>query len=141
MKALLGVLFLSLPLVAGAQMYKCVDERGVTHYTEHPLPNCKGGKVGIQAIPPVGGQVKPGARDLQQQDRDFRRRRIEQEQAAQKEATRAARRCTQLRNEHARLSHAGRVFSLNSKGERVYLEDAERARRIEALQAEMRACP
>lgn len=128
-------------LPAHAQMYKCVDERGVTHYTDKPRPGCKGGEVDIRPSPPAGGQRQPGARDLSQEERDFRRRRIEQEQAAQKDATQLARRCTQLRNEYARLSHAGRVFSVNAKGERVYLEDAERARRVESLQAELRGCP
>ena len=40
---------------AYAQMYKCVDQRGVTHYSDKPLPpSCKGGEVKIRATPPAG---------------------------------------------------------------------------------------
>ena len=40
---------------AYAQMYKCVDSRGVTHYSDKPLPpSCKGGAVKIRAAPPTG---------------------------------------------------------------------------------------
>ena len=40
---------------AYAQMYKCVDPRGVTHYSDKPLPpSCKGGAVKIRATPPTG---------------------------------------------------------------------------------------
>ncbi len=40
---------------AYAQMYKCVDQRGVTHYSDKPLPpSCKGGAVKIRATPPTG---------------------------------------------------------------------------------------
>src|SRR5205814_366739 len=41
---------------AYAQMYKCVDSRGVTHYSDKPLPpSCKGGAVKIRATPPAAG--------------------------------------------------------------------------------------
>lgn len=33
-----------LPLSAAAQMVKCVDERGRTHYTDKPETDCKGAK-------------------------------------------------------------------------------------------------
>src|SRR5205807_9121829 len=40
---------------AYAQMYKCVDPRGVTHYSDKPLPpSCKGGAVKIRGTPPSG---------------------------------------------------------------------------------------
>src|SRR2546422_8821888 len=40
---------------AYAQMYKCVDSRGVTHYSDKPMPpSCKGGAVKIRATPPTG---------------------------------------------------------------------------------------
>jgi hypothetical protein len=43
---------------AYAQMYKCVDQRGVTHYSDKPLPpSCKGGEVKIRAT----GTSKPSA--------------------------------------------------------------------------------
>jgi hypothetical protein len=36
-------------------MYKCVDQRGVTHYSDKPMPpSCKGGVAKIRATPPTG---------------------------------------------------------------------------------------
>jgi hypothetical protein len=77
----LGILLAGVT-TAHAQMYKCVDERGVTHYSDKPRPGCNGGKVHIQAIPPVSGQTTPRASDLAGQDADFKRRQIERENAA-----------------------------------------------------------
>src|SRR2546422_11274316 len=40
---------------AYAQIYKCVDARGVTHYSDKPMPpSCKGGVAKIRATPPTG---------------------------------------------------------------------------------------
>ena len=40
---------------AYAQIYKCVDARGVTQYSDKPVPpSCKGGAVKIRATPPTG---------------------------------------------------------------------------------------
>src|SRR6185503_2638718 len=64
----------SLATAAQAQMYKCVDERGVTHYSDKPSPGCKGKEVDIQPIPPIGGQVEPRSRDAAREDADFQRR-------------------------------------------------------------------
>ena len=41
---------------AGAQMFKCVDAKGRTHYTDKPLPGCKGE---AQMRPPAQPQARP----------------------------------------------------------------------------------
>ena len=41
-KALLLAILLLASAPAAAQMFKCVDARGRTHYTDKPLPGCKG---------------------------------------------------------------------------------------------------
>jgi hypothetical protein len=54
--ALIALLVACAP--AYAQMYKCVDARGVTHYSDKPMPaSCKGGEVKIRAT----GTSKPSA--------------------------------------------------------------------------------
>lgn len=72
-----------------AQMYKCVDEKGRISYSEQPLPGCKGGKVDIRPLPPVGGKAATQSEDIKGQEADFRRRKLERAQADAKE--RAAR--------------------------------------------------
>ena len=130
---------------AAAQMYKCVDARGVTHYTDKPLPGCKGGPVKIQGQPPLSGQMAPLSKpDPAREDAEFKGRQIERESAeASSKAALAAssRRCAMLRREHSLLSNAGRVTRVNEKGEREFVEDAARQARIAKLQEELRACP
>jgi len=139
--ALAALLILAWP-AAHAQMYKCVDERGVTSYSATPRADCKGGKkVDIQGSPPISGSVAPRSANVPQQDADFKRRQIEREQADAKDKTALAERCARLRNEHGMLSSGMRVFKTNDKGERVYIEDATRDARLATLKEELRGCP
>ena len=130
-----------LPALAWAQMYKCVDERGVTHYSDSPRPDCKGGKVNIQAIPPVSGKTSPPLGTVAGQDADFKRRQIEREQAESELKSAIAQRCARLRQEQNILASGVAIFSLNERGERVYMEDASRDARLAQLKDEMRGCP
>ena len=108
--ALFWLLLLTLP--AGAQMYKCVDERGVTLYTDKPRPGCKGGEVDIQPIPPVSGKVTPYREDLQAAERDFKRRQIQREReeaAAAKRDSELRKRCARQKLELERLASVRRM--------------------------------
>jgi hypothetical protein len=136
---LLPVLFLS--TAAWAQMYKCVDERGVTSYSDQPRPGCKGGKVEIQPIPSVSGKTAAPEGSIASQDADFKRRQIEREQALAQDKTTLAQRCAQLKYEQDVLALGGRIFTLNERGERIYVEDATRDARLARLKEEMRGCP
>lgn len=141
MKKLLLVTMLFLPALACAQMYKCVDERGVTHYTDSPRPGCKGGKVDIQPIPPVSGKTASPQGSVATQDADFKRRQLEREQADAQEKSALAERCARLRREQDVLASGVALFDLNRRGERVYMEDATRDARLAQLKDEMRGCP
>lgn len=136
----LGVLLATVTAAHG-QMYKCVDERGVTHYTDKPRPGCKGGPVDIQPSPPVGQAAPARPADLSRQDADFKRRQIEREQAETREKRTLEARCAQLRREHAVLASGGRVAKVTKEGERVYLDDATRDARLAKLKDELRGCP
>ena len=141
MKKLLLVTVLFLPALACAQMYKCVDERGVTHYTDSPRPGCKGGKVDIQPIPPVSGETPALQGSVATRDADFKRRQLEREQAVAQEKSALAERCARLRREQHVLASGVALFDLNGRGERVYMEDATRDARLAQLKDEMRGCP
>lgn len=145
MKRLALAVLLASALPAHAQMYKCVDARGVTHYTDKPLPGCKGRPVNIQGQPPLSGQVAPPSKpDPAREDAEFKGRQIEREntEASSKAAQAAStQRCVMLRREHSLLSNAGRVTRVNEKGEREFVEDAAREARIAKLREELRACP
>ena len=135
----LAALLLALP--AHAQMYKCVDERGVTHYTDKPRPDCKGGKVDIRPIPPVSGENTAPPSNFAAQDAEFRRRQIESAQAEEREKAALDQRCAQLRRELDFLSHGGRISNVDAQGRRVYVDDATRASRLAQVKEQLRLCP
>lgn len=136
----LGIL-LAAVTTAHAQMYKCIDERGVTHYSDKPRPGCKGGQVDIQPIPPVSGKAAPRATDVPQQDADFKRRQIERERAEATDKAALQERCARVRREHAMLASGIRIGEVTAQGERVYLDDATRDARLVQLKEELRGCP
>jgi hypothetical protein len=106
-------------------MYKCVDQKGVTHYTDAPLPGCKGGEVDIGPAPSA----------------DFRRRQNERAQAEASLRAALETRCKALRLEHARLSSGSRLAQIDADGERVYLPDELKDQRLAEVREAMRACP
>jgi hypothetical protein len=122
-----------------AQMYKCVDAKGVTRYVDSPGPGCK--EVAIRGSPPISGAIQPPSEDLARQEAAFRRRQLEREQGAERDRAALAQRCIQMRREHAALSNARRVVRFNEKGEREYLDDGLRERRVAELQREIARCP
>jgi hypothetical protein len=109
---LAAMLLVSFP--CAAQMYKCVDKKGVTHYTDVPLPGCKGGEA------------------------DDSRARAQAEASLR---AAAERRCSALRLEHARLSSASPLAQINADGERVYLPEELKDQRLAEVREAMRACP
>jgi Domain of unknown function (DUF4124) len=135
---------LAAPTAGAVQMYKCVDAKGVTHYSEAPIPGCKGKEVDIQPLPaPSGKEVAP-SRELGVQEGEFRRRQLERGRAAEKAAAEAKareQRCQSLRAEHGRVSSARRLVQVDAKGERSYADDSERERRLARLQEDIaKAC-
>ena len=135
----LGALLAALP--ATAQMYKCVDARGVVQYSDKPSPGCRGGPVDIQPIPSLSGHGTTPPPTASQQDTDFRRRQIERERLEAAEKAALAQRCARVRQELAWLSASTRVARINDAGERVYMDDATRESRLAQLKQQMRDCP
>lgn len=133
-----AVVALLLAGAAQAQMYKCVDAKGVTQYTDKP---CPGGKeVDIRGQPPISGKLQTHGTDLNQAERDFRGRQQQRDREAAKEAAAAEqrqRRCAQARAEHQRWISVGRVRVNDGKGETRYMDDEQRAAKIAQLEAEV----
>jgi hypothetical protein len=141
LKALSLPLLLLVAFPAWAQMYKCVDERGVTHYTDKPRPDCKGGKVDIRPIPSISGKGSPASRDLASQDADFKRRQIERGESEAKDKAALDQRCARLRREESWLTHGGRITYTDAQGKREFIDDATRDTRLGQLREQLRVCP
>jgi hypothetical protein len=88
-------------------MFKCVDARGATAYSDKPCPGGRGKEVDIHGQPPISGKLTPNREDLEAAERDFQRREAQRERERQADAkaleTRK-RRCTTLRAELQRAS-------------------------------------
>jgi hypothetical protein len=144
MTALLFVLLCCGPIqTATAQVYKWVDENGVTHYGERPPQNQKAQTVGTKpatapmAVPaPDSPSAKPpDSGDVQQQNIEFQRRRIERERKAEQELKQAQdkrKRCNLARDD-LKQAEGSDLYDLNEKGERIFLDEAKRKAEIEQL--------
>jgi hypothetical protein len=132
-----------LALGAGAQVYKWVDEKGVSHYSEIPPPDGRAAKIDVK--PSTGSAPSAPSADWRQREMDARALRIEKQQKEQEreaqdktEASTRRNNCRESRRRLADLQTAVPVYELNDKDERVYLEDAQREREITVLQAQVK---
>ncbi len=141
-KALLLAVGLAFAATALAQQYKWVDQDGKVRYGDIPPP-------GVQATPlkpPVSAPAAPapaakkgGARDLGP-EAAFRKRQQEQQEkeakAAKERADAETRRanCEQAQAFLRTLQSGQRVSTTNADGERVFIDDEQRAKNIERSQ-------
>lgn len=121
-------LFWALAVPATAQVYKWVDEKGTTHYGEHPPQGKKAQGVEQRLANPGRAPGKAAQPDWKEKDLEFRGRRIEAGQAETKQkqqetANRQA--CNQARDRLAQMKSARSLYRLDEKGERVYQGDEE----------------
>jgi hypothetical protein len=131
-----------LALPAQAQMYKCVDAQGKVDYRDQPAAGCKAAD--IRASPPISGSLQKPAEDLAVRDAELRRRQVERDAALAREREQRAalaQRCVALQQERAMLTSGLRIVEYNAQGERVFLDDAVRERRLAELTQELRGCP
>ena len=131
-----------LPLAAAAQMYKWVDEKGRTVYSEQPPPDGKAAtKLDIRTSP--GSPAAPT--DWKQKEMDARTTRITKEQKdqnekAQEQNVTSARRNNCIESQRQLdIAQAQRpVFEVNEKGEKNYLDDTARQRQIDGWAANVK---
>jgi hypothetical protein len=131
-----------LPLAAAAEMYKWVDEKGRTVYSETPPPDGKGTKVDIK---PSGPASAAAPTDWRQKELDARQTRIQKEQqennqkAVEQNAAAARKNSCVESQRQLSIAQAPRpVYEVNEKGEKVYLDDKERQRQIDGWQANVK---
>jgi hypothetical protein len=138
--------FVLLALPAAADMYKWVDEKGVTHYSESPPPEgTQSKKLELSTTPPNAPAAKAeSAEDWKAREIEFRRRRLQKENAEETEKTQgehsaAARkgRCVEARRRLDLLGAGRPLYRVNEKGERVYMEEPERATQAARWQKEV----
>ena len=125
-------------------MYKWVDEKGVTHYSESRRPTIPRRRPRSTSSP-----TAPRGRrrnfDWKQKELDSRQQNVQKVQEDRereaKEAQEARQRkvlCQQAMRTVTTYQQQVPIFSINDKGERVYVEDADRAQKIEDARERMR---
>jgi hypothetical protein len=120
------------PGFAHAQMYKCVDDKGVTHYTDGPRPGCNGQEVSIRPQPPISGSLQRREENLAAEEKGFERRH-RQRLAEEDRRVRGqmSSRCRELRSEYGNLDYLRRRYATT--------DDAFK-RRIAQVDHELKAC-
>lgn len=146
---LTALLSCALTLPCSAAIYKWVDENGVTHYSESPPPSQK-----AQEIKPVPSSSPAASKEktAEQLELEFRQRRLEAAESDKKKAADAnkVKHDAALRGEDCAAAHADLIhlqesvpfYSINARGEREYMPDAERPAEIARLKAFIeKSCP
>lgn len=111
---LIACLFAAFALSANAQVYKWVDEKGVTQYGESPPQNAKATRVNTRAGGGSPASGKPGDAEPKADEAD------------PKKAEERAVRCTFERQQLKVLEESGEITYKNDKGEEVALDEAKR---------------
>ncbi len=120
-----------------AQVYKWVDEKGVTHYGERAPLGKKAQEVEQRMANPGPAPGKAAQPGWKEQDLEFRRRRIETEQTEAKDKQQESsqrRACNQARDQLTQMKSARGLYRLNEAGERVFQSDEERKASIARLE-------
>jgi hypothetical protein len=131
MKTIIAVLVMMLPGIAAAQVNKCVDANGRTvGYANQCPAGTRAEQTNIKSAPASAGAA--GQKSLSDRDAEFRKRQIEQQEAAAKGEKTAAeteqrkRACESSRAYLKSLQERQRITKTDPKtGERVFLTDAE----------------
>ena len=144
-RAALAAVVLALALPALAATYKWVDANGRVVYSDQP----PAGGVKYEVVGSAAPPDNPNAvREMANKDAELRKLqkgRVEDAQKAEKSRADAQKRadvCTQARAAARTYQSDQPLMTVNEKGERVYLEGAERSRRLAEQQRLVREyCP
>jgi hypothetical protein len=144
---LLFLLALGFSATAAAQLYKWTDKDGKVRYGDVPPPGAEATRVrppsaGAESAPaPAEAKKDAGAKDKDlSPEAAFRKRQQEREAQEQKsaqeraEADKKQANCQQAQGQLRLLQSGQRMTTMNAAGERVFMDDAQRARDIERAQ-------
>jgi hypothetical protein len=148
-RVLVFLIAIAFSAAASAQLYKWVDKNGKVQYGDTPPGDAS--KVTRLKAPASGSAPAPAAPEAKKgdaKDKDkgltpeqaFKKRQKEREEAEQKEARTKAEadqkraNCEDARASLRQLESGARLTTVNAQGERVIIDDAERAQRIQRAQ-------
>lgn len=137
--------------IASAEVYKWVDKDGKVHYSDQPTTadakklKAKTRDAATVSKPAGNANNSAGASKapatIADQEMEFRKRRMEKEEAekkaqvAEQDAKHKQAYCNDLRGELKSYEDGVRFVRYNDKGEKIFLDDAERAKSKARAQA------
>jgi hypothetical protein len=133
--------------------YSWIDDHGTRVFSDRPPPpgtppsrilKAPRGAASTEAIP--AETTKPAAPTLADRDADFRKRAAERDADERKAAQEAQRKadnaeqCAAARRSEAALTSGVRITDVDEKGERVFITDDERTRRLAQVRRVLAGC-
>ncbi|OIP16270.1 MAG: hypothetical protein AUK53_03515 [Betaproteobacteria bacterium CG2_30_59_46] len=143
MRRLLSIVsMLVLATAVQAGITRWVDAEGKVHYSDQPVPATAKSQKNLDlknnpAPPKAAPDSKSGEKSLAEKDLEYRKRRVQAEETAakqakdQEETKQKKENCAQARHQLQALQEGQRISKFDEKGERVFLEDSDRAKAIE----------
>jgi Domain of unknown function (DUF4124) len=144
-KVLILVLLLLTVASVSAKIFKWVDENGVTHYSETPPPKQKAQEIQVQPESATEGNdgANTSAKRLHEEELEYEQYKAKREAAQKKQELEDAaaqhnavvkkEKCVLARQNLFILQQQKPVFTINGNGDRVYLNDQQRASEIERI--------
>ena len=126
-------LMLAAPLQAD-EIYKWVDEEGVTHYSQQPPPSGNAARVGVDS--PPDEEIERERREMEATGERLDARREERREEEREERTDAAereqrkQRCADLRSSLGKLTENRRLLVPDGEGNVRRLPEEERQERV-----------
>lgn len=140
-KLLIMLVLTLLPGLAQAQIMKCIGAGGRVEFAAACPPGTKAENTGIRNAPAAAASPAENQKTLAERDADFRKRQMEQKEAAQKseeksrEAADLSQNCESSKGYLNSLKAGMRIAKTDPKtGGQVFLQDNERAGEIERAQ-------
>jgi hypothetical protein len=126
-------------------MYKWVDEKGITHFSSDPPPDGKGQKIDVKPMPPSSTRAPQRPEDWSARASEMREQRLQKEKKeedARREAERDKSRCLSAQDALEQLRSGRRLYTMNERGERVYMDENEHAAQTAKVQGNIQKyCP
>ena len=136
---LLFLLLLLTATASDARVFKWVDSNGETHYSEAVPKDQQALEMHESSAPVPAGSVDANHTDTMMQQLESAeaarkaRNEAQQKEAEERQAAIKNYRCTHAKHDLHILQQQVPVYSLNDKGERVYVDDDKRAQDIKEL--------
>ena len=125
--------------VSAQTMYKWVDEKGVTHFSQDPPPdgNKSAQKIEVKPIPSDRAASDNWRQREQESKQQRAKQSVDQARVREQEEAQRGQKCRAAQRKADAMKNYARVFRLDEKGERVYYDDKQRESELADAQADI----